>query len=313
MTGAELMSIIGRLNDGIRKRVVGQAAVIDGLLIGLLGGGHILLEGLPGLGKTLLVTTVADLLALTAKRLQCTADLTPTDITGTPDAPGAVFTQMLLADEINRATPQAQSALLEAMQEGQVTVRGVTRRLPRPFMVLATQNPVEMEGTYPLPEAQLDRFLLKVYVDGPGVEDLRAILRLTAAPPAPLTPLVGEADVGRMQDLVRGVAMPESVEEYIVRRVVATNPDDASAPKKVRETVLFGVSPRGAQALLRAGQAHAAMRGRDAVTVEDIQSVAVMVLQHRLILTYGGLASGTRPSSVVEEVLAAVPSQGGLD
>ncbi len=316
----ELQRSFAALREEVGASFLGQDDCVELLLLCLFAGGHALLEGAPGLGKTTLVRSLATSLDLDFSRVQFTPDLMPPDILGTrilelDDAggrhftfePGPIFTQVLLADEINRATPRTQSALLEAMQEGQVTVFGETRQLQEPFVVIATQNPIEMEGTYPLPEAQLDRFLFKIELDLPGEEELGAVLAATTGAPgrqgkATLSP----ADVKRMRKLVREVPVSSDIIRSVARLVLATHPGTPGAPERVRGLVRYGASPRGGQAILLGAKARALVQGRLFVSAEDVAAVAAPALRHRLILGYEAEASGTPPDELVAEALAAV-------
>jgi MoxR-like ATPase len=314
-----LRSDLGALSAAIRERILGQDRVVEELLLALLAGGHVLLEGAPGLGKTLLVNVLAQSVDLTFRRIQFTPDLMPADIIGTrmiqegADGgrhfvfePGPVFSQVLLADEINRATPRTQSALLEAMQEHQVTVSGEVRHLEEPFFVVATQNPIEMEGTYPLPEAQLDRFLFKVLVKSPNLAGLVTILGATTGPERDRPGAVLDASqVLRMRALVRQVPASSEMIELAGRCVLATHPTEASAPDAVKRYVRYGASPRGGQALLLAGRARALTKGRLCVAVEDLEAVAAPALRHRLILGFEGEAAGAQPDDLVADALEA--------
>ncbi|HJO26380.1 MAG: AAA family ATPase [Planctomycetes bacterium] len=316
---ADLRTDLDTLSTTIRARVLGQDRVVEELLLVLLAGGHVLLEGAPGLGKTLLVNVLAKSLGATFRRIQFTPDLMPADIIGTriiqenPDGgrrfvfePGPVFTQVLLADEINRATPRTQSALLEAMQEHQVTVAGEARKLDEPFFVVATQNPIEMEGTYPLPEAQLDRFLFKVLVEPPHLAGLVAILDATTGAPAEHQREVIDAGrLLRLRALVRQVPASSQMVELASRCVLATHPTDTSAPDSIKRFVRYGASPRGGQALLLAGRARALTKGRLCVTADDLAAVAVPALRHRLILGFEGEAAGAQCDELVADALAA--------
>ncbi len=313
------------MRDELRRVIVGHAELIDLVVTALLADGHVLLEGVPGLGKTLLVRTLAQALDLRFSRIQFTPDLMPADILGTnlivqDDAgrrrfefqPGPVFAQIVLADEINRATPKTQSALLEAMQEHAVSIAGESRRLEEPFFVLATQNPIEMEGTYPLPEAQLDRFLFKLRVVFPGLDDLREIAERTTGPAEPAVRRVadGAALLG-MQALARQVPVAGYVQEYSARLVLATHPDRPEAIQAARRFVRYGASPRGLQALIRAGKVRALAQGRLNVSIEDVQALAFPALRHRIILNFEGEAEGTDPDDMlraaIEELGAALP------
>jgi MoxR-like ATPase len=299
--------------------IVGQRAPIRGVLITLVLGAHALLEGVPGLGKTSMVQAFARALGISHSRIQFTPDLMPADITGTvvlvdnPEhAPtlvfqrGPLFGGLILADEINRASPRTQSALLEAMQEGNVTIGNETHRLPRPFSVLATQNPVEMQGTYPLPEAQLDRFLLKLQFDYPSVDELATIIRQTSFEAPPAASASGADELVRMGDLARHLPASSAVLDYVARIVVALQPSEAS-PQMVRDYVRLGPSPRGAQALMLAGNVTALLAGRHHLAYEDVRAVALPALRHRLILTFDAERAGVTADDVVSAVLGDVP------
>jgi MoxR-like ATPase len=310
-----------RIAAQLARVIVGHEQVLHEVLACLLSGGHALLEGVPGIGKTLLVRTLGDVLDLQFSRIQFTPDLMPADITGTnlveADAagtkafrfqPGPIFANLVLADEINRATPKTQSAVLEAMQEQTVSVARTTHRLPQPFFVLATQNPLEMEGTYPLPEAQLDRFLLKIRLDMPGAEDLVTILDRTTGAASPQAETVASAErVEQMRRLVRQVPAASPVKQYIARLVRATHPSAPEAPEITRKYVRYGSSPRGGQALILAGKVLALREGRANVAFADVAQVAAPALRHRLILSFEGQADGVDPDEIVREAVAAVP------
>ena len=320
----DLQDALTRLRAGreaVANVVVGQAEVIDQVLTALLAGGHVLIESSPGLGKTLLVRTLGTVFGMKFHRIQFTPDLMPADITGTftlvpGDAgqgmttkfqPGPVFAQMVLADEINRATPKTQSSLLEAMQEGTVTVMGVEYDLPRPFFVLATQNPIEMEGTYLLPEAQIDRFFFKVTLPFPTEGVLESILDATTGATATevaatLTPV----DVLALQTWTRDVPISSELRTRVARFVRATQPDLPEAPDRIRRYVRYGVSPRGAQALVLAAKARALMEGRFNVAEADLRAVALPALRHRLQLNFEGEAAGISVDELILEVLGAV-------
>ncbi|MDP6601401.1 MAG: MoxR family ATPase [Phycisphaerales bacterium] len=302
----------------IGETIVGQQRVVDLVLVAMLAGGHVLLEGPPGLGKTLLVRTLAQVLHLTHARLQCTADLMPADIVGTTVVdedpatrqrrfrfrPGPVFHQLLLADEINRATPKCQSALLEAMQERSVTVDGTTTELPSPFFVLATQNPIEQEGTYPLPEAQLDRFLFKIDVGHASRSELAEILDRTTGPAESSAGVIldGSFLESARQLLQHAVIVPH-VQDFVVRLVLATHPGSQFAPRWLSDEVLVGASPRGAQAIVSAAKIAAVLDGRFAVSFRDIRAVAAEALQHRIIRTFEAETAGTLPADIITQLL----------
>ena len=306
----------------IGKVIVGQRRLVRDVIVCLLCEGHALLEGVPGLGKTMLLKTLSAAVDLEFNRVQFTPDLMPADIVGTqvleqrPDGtrdfrfrPGPVFASLVLADEVNRATPKTQSALLEAMQERMVTVAGATRPLPRPFLVMATQNPLEMEGTYPLPEAQLDRFLLKALVPFPSAEELVAVVgRTTGVGDPDVSAVADAAEIQAMIALTREVPVPAHLVEHAVDLVVATHPDHADAPEPVRRYVRFGASPRGAQALILAAKATALLDGRPSVGADDLRGVAPAALRHRLVLGYEATADGVTADQLVDAVLDAVPA-----
>ncbi len=318
----EFRRIFHDLTTEIGKVIVGHQEIVQGVLVCLFCGGHALLEGVPGLGKTLLVKTLAEGLDLRFSRIQFTPDLMPADIIGTNVVVetqgvrhfsfqrGPLFGQILLADEINRATPKTQSALLEAMQELSVTVGGVHHALERPFFVLATQNPIEMEGTYPLPEAQLDRFLFKLKVRYPSERDLVEIIERTTKPvSSPVEKAANGGEVETLKSLVREVPVPQPVKEYVSRIILSTRPDFEGAPEMVRRFVRYGSSPRGAQALVLGGKVLALMDGRFNVSFEDVRNVTLAALRHRLILSFEGEAEGVDPDQILEDVLAKVPTQ----
>ena len=299
--------------------IVGQRELVRQTVTGLLANSHVLLEGVPGLGKTMLVRTIADVIDCTFNRIQFTPDLMPADITGTnilvEEAgqrifrfqPGPIFANLVLADEINRATPKTQSSLLEAMQEHQVTVARQRFPLEPPFFVLATQNPLEMEGTYPLPEAQLDRFIFKVMVPFPSEEDLVRIMdRTTGVEAVSASKVCTAAEIVEMQRLARAVPIAPHVTAYAVSILAATHPDQPRAPQLVREYVRYGGSPRGAQALVTAGKIYALLDGRFNVSSDDIRAVALPALRHRIILNFEGEAEGITSEAVVRSILDAV-------
>jgi MoxR-like ATPase len=315
------MDQLGRLREAIGQAVVGQTEVVEQLLIGLLAGGHCLIEGVPGLGKTLLVRTLGQALALEFRRVQFTPDLMPSDILGTEVLeedhgtghrhfrfqPGPVFTNLLLADELNRTPPKTQAALLEAMQEHTVSYAGVTHDLPEPFFVLATQNPLEQAGTYPLPEAQLDRFLLNIRVDYPTLAEERAILAQTTGSTQATVPQVMQAaDILALQTWVRQVHLSEGLLGWITDLVRATRPTP-EAPGAIRDYVRWGAGPRAGQSLVLASKARALLHGRLAATREDVAALAAPVLRHRILLSFAAEAERKTPDEVVAALLAAVP------
>jgi MoxR-like ATPase len=317
---SELVADLGQLRGLIQQRIVGQSEVLDGVLTCLLCGGHALLEGVPGLGKTLLVRTLADATSLAFARIQFTPDLMPADIVGTTVLSetaagvrsfvfqrGPVFANVLLADEVNRATPKTQSALLEVMQEHSVTVGTNTYRLDEPYCVLATQNPLEMEGTYPLPEAQLDRFLLKLEVTFPSHEELHAILdRTTGQDEAPLNAVLSRERVLSMRRVVREVTVPRHVQEHVVDLLEATHPGRKPGLPRVQRFVRYGASPRGGQAMLLAAKARAVFDGRFSVSSQDVRAVARAALRHRIILSFEGEAEGIRTDHLLDDILNVI-------
>jgi MoxR-like ATPase len=307
------------IESEVAKVIVGQRAVVRTVLVGILAGGHVLLEGVPGLGKTMLIRTLAQALDLDFSRIQFTPDLMPADITGTDIMEeqatgqrgfrfqhGPVFANLILADEINRATPKTQSALLEAMQEKTVTVANTTYPLPSPFFVLATQNPIEQEGTYPLPEAQLDRFLFKINVGFPTTGELNEILARTTGQENPVAAQAADGPrLLAMQALARQVPVAQDVSQYISRLVVATHPAQSNAPL-VKQYVRYGASPRGGQALVLGAKITALLDGRYNVSFEDIAAIAPAALRHRLILNFEGQAEGIQPDAVIADLLESV-------
>lgn len=311
----KLIDKLGRVKEEIGLAMVGQREVVDLTLTALLAGGHVLLEGVPGLGKTLLARTLAQVLDISYNRIQFTPDLMPSDITGTnlilagrdefEFRRGPVFASLVLADEINRATPKTQSALLESMQEGRVTVFGETHDLPRPFFVIATQNPLEMEGTYPLPEAQLDRFLFKVLVPYPSLEELREIVTLTTGvSQAEIEPIMTGAEILAVNRLAREVPVAEKVLEFALKILVATHPGNALATPMVKQYVQVGASPRGIQSIILAARVKALLEGRYNVSFADIEKVSLPALRHRLFLNFEAQGSGISPDSIIAEILA---------
>jgi len=321
MTPEEYGARARAVEEQIGRVIVGQRELVRQVLVCLLCEGHALLEGVPGLGKTQLLKTLAQAVELHFGRIQFTPDLMPADIVGTQVLEeddtgrrrfhfraGPVFANLVLADEVNRATPKTQSALLEAMQERTVTVAGETRPLPRPFFVMATQNPIEMEGTYPLPEAQLDRFLLKALVPFPPADDLVAVVeRTTGEAPPTIAPQADGPALRAMIELTRQAPVASHVTQHAVDLVVATHPDKPEAPGTVRQYVRFGASPRGAQALILAAKATALLDGRPNVAVADVRAMAPAALRHRLVLGYEAVADGLSADDVVDAVLVGVP------
>ena len=308
-----------KIRAEIAKEMIGQADVVEHLLLAVIAGGNVLLEGLLGLGKTHLVRVLGKVLDLPFSRIQFTPDLMPADITGTNILvrteegnafrfqEGPLFSSIVLADEINRATPKTQAALLEAMQEHSVTVAGETRKLPEPYFVLATQNPVEQEGTYPLPEAQLDRFLFKVLVPFPTLEELGAIVDLTVKESgAQAEKVIGGEELLDMRATARSVPIASSVQDYALRLVLATHPENADAPEVTKKYLRFGASPRAAQALLSVSRVRALAAGRFNVAFEDIRFAAPACLRHRLAMNFEALSSGKDMESLLADIMAAV-------
>ncbi|RNB79626.1 MoxR family ATPase [Brevibacillus fluminis] len=318
-TVEQCLDRVERVRQEIGKVLVGQKDVIEQMLWAVFAGGHALLEGVPGLGKTLLVKTMAQAFELSFSRIQFTPDLMPADITGTnilrvdetgkqyfSFQPGPVFAQVVLADEVNRATPKTQSAMLEAMQERTVSAGGVTRELPQPFFVLATQNPLEQEGTYPLPEAQMDRFLIKIEVPFPTEEELREIvLRTTMAPNTLVEKVASGAEIIEIQKNARDILVADPVLRYAVRLLVATHPGEA-AITLVKQYVRAGAGPRGVQALVSLAKVRAFLAGRYNVAYEDIDAVALPALRHRIFLNFEGEAGGVRPDQIIRDILDAL-------
>jgi MoxR-like ATPase len=321
---ARLAEARQQIVEQLRRRIVGQDQVIDLLLIALFAKGHGLLVGVPGLAKTSLVTSLAQALSLKSNRIQFTPDLMPTDITGTDVleqdvqsgqrrfrfVPGPVFANVLLADEINRTPPKTQAALLQAMEEQRVTIGGVTHPIEAPYLVFATQNPIEQEGTYPLPEAQLDRFMLQIVVGYPSALDELEIVRRTTAPEqeAP-SPVLTRHEILWLQDLVRRVPVAPHVIEHAVKIVRASRPDDPSAPEIVRHYVAFGAGPRASQALILGAKARAVLNGRYAAEIEDVRALVGPIMRHRIVMNFRGEAEGV-PASRVLEVIVSELSEG---
>lgn len=309
-----------RIKSEVQRFIVGQESVIDAALTALFAGGHVMLEGVPGLAKTMLVRTIGEAVDIAFSRIQFTPDLMPADIQGTnvlieseggghelSFQQGPLVANLVLADEINRATPRTQSALLEAMQERQISVANRVIKLDEPYCVMATQNPVEQEGTYPLPEAQLDRFLMKILVGYPAIEDYDAIIdRTTGAEETQVRKVSSGEEVMRFRQVIRSVPVPERAKHHAVRLVVGTQPGSDFAPDLVNATVALGSSPRGVQSLMLAGKVRALLNGRFAVSVEDVREVAMDVLRHRVLVNFHGQADGISPDDVIAAVLAHV-------
>jgi MoxR-like ATPase len=316
-----LIRAVHALRAEVAKRIIGQADVVDEVLMALLAGGHALLIGVPGLAKTLLIKSVAEAMHLEFRRIQFTPDLVPSDITGTElleentttghrefrFVRGPIFSNIVLADEINRAPPRTQAALLEAMQEHRVTAAGDTMQLPEPFFVLATQNPIEQEGTYPLPEAQLDRFLFAIRIGYPSVEEEVAILRATTGRGSPnVHATVGARQALALQALVRDVLVADPVLRYVAELVRATRPGEAKLAVRIQKYVRWGAGPRAGQALVLGAKARALLAGRDAVSPADVQRVALPVLRHRILPNFAAEAEGVSSEDLVSDVLAHV-------
>ncbi len=306
----------------IHKVIVGHENVVEGVLTALLAGGHVLLEGVPGLGKTTLLRTLGEALHLDYSRIQFTPDLMPADILGSMVMdhdeigakalrfdPGPIFSNLVLADEINRATPRTQSALLEAMQEKTVTSGTTTHRLDQPFLVMATQNPLEMEGTYPLPEAQLDRFLLKILVTYPARDELAAIVDRTASPRKPVVEAaLTREEILDLRDACAEVLVAPHVRDYAISLVLATQPEHAEAHAVSKKYIRYGSSPRGAQALVQCGRVRAFIRGRLNVSIEDVRELALAALRHRIILNFDAHAEGRTEDDILRAIIDAVPA-----
>ncbi len=313
-------SDISRVRDEIGKVIVGQRDVIDGVLICLISGGHVLLEGVPGLGKTTLLRTLSRVLDLRYSRIQFTPDLMPGDIVGSlvmesddhghkslRFQPGPIFANLVLADEINRATPKTQSALLEAMQERTVTSGTVSYSLEAPFLVMATQNPIEMEGTYPLPEAQLDRFLMKILVSYPSREELNRIVDVTTKQDeVELSQVMDRDEIAELKAVCKQVIVAPHVQNYAIELVMATQPGTAHAAEITNRYIRYGSSPRGAQGLIECGRVLALMRGRLHMSIEDIVAMAPSVLRHRIILNFDAHADGETTETILQKILNGV-------
>ncbi|RBW67684.1 AAA family ATPase [Bacillus taeanensis] len=308
------------IKEELGKFIVGQKDVIDFILLSIFAGGHVLLEGLPGLGKTMLVRKISEVMALDFSRIQFTPDLMPTDITGTNIIQpgergeqtfvfhkGPLFANIVLADEINRATPKTQSSLLEAMQEQTVTTMGEVKQLPKPFFVLATQNPIELEGTYPLPEAQMDRFLLKINVSYPTREELKEIVqKTTSSSNEQLEKVCDGAFIRAVQSQARDILLADSVLDYAVKLIMASHPDDENAPERVKTYVRYGSGPRGLQSLILTAKVKALLDGRYNVSTADLNDMVKPVLRHRIFLNFEGEASGILTDSLIDNIIEAV-------
>ncbi len=319
-TAEKLFEGRARIEAELGKVIIGQRDVIEQIMIALIAGGHCLITGAPGLAKTLLVKSIAQIFHLKFQRIQFTPDLMPADITGTEIlqdlggtrkmvfVPGPVFANMILADEINRTPPKTQAALLEAMQEHQVTAAGVKHVLAEPFFVLATQNPIEMEGTYPLPEAQLDRFMFNVVMDYlPEADEVSVVTQTTSTRPAAITPLFTGEDVQSFHELVRKVPVAEEMVRYAVQLSAASRPNQAATPAFVNDWVSWGAGTRAGQFLILGAKARVLLQGRAHVTIEDIQALAAPALRHRVLLNYRAEADGIRVEEVIKRLLAATP------
>ncbi|MEG0270295.1 MAG: MoxR family ATPase [Clostridia bacterium] len=310
---------VEQIRNEIKKEIIGQQSVVEQLLTALIAGGNVLLEGVPGLGKTRLVHTLSRVFDLPFSRIQFTPDLMPADITGTNlivkteqgnafrFREGPLFASIVLADEINRATPKTQAALLEAMQEHSVTVAGETHRLNEPYFVLATQNPMEQEGTYPLPEAQLDRFMLKIQVDFPSLAELSDIVGLTTTPQLEHAQQVANAEtLLTLRSVAEEVPIAQAVRDFALQLVMQTHPELESSPDHVKRSVRFGASPRAAQALIAVSRARALIRGRYNVAFEDVEAVAPACLRHRIALSFEGMAQGDTVEGIIAELITTV-------
>ncbi len=316
----KVLETVGKIEQEVSRHMIGQKEVIRQVLLCILAGGNILLEGMPGLGKTRLVNTLGKVMGLEFSRIQFTPDLMPADVTGTNLVSrkegeegmfhfqaGPVFSNIVLADEINRATPKTQSAMLQAMQEGTVTVASTTHRLPQPFFVLATQNPIEMEGTYPLPEAQMDRFLFKLDVPFPSFEELKGIIQLTTTNQTETFDTVTDAEeILHIQGVAREIPIADPVLDYAIRLVMATHPEEATAPEVTKKYVRYGASPRAAQAIISTSRIRALLSGRYNVSFEDIQKVAYPALRHRIFLNFDAVSDDMTPDKVIDALVKDV-------
>ncbi len=322
MTEQDLKEIVAKVNAAkaeIAKGIIGQKKVVDQAVIAMLTNGNVLLEGVPGLGKTQLVKTIAKVFDIKFSRIQFTPDLMPADVTGTnliikengnnvfSFEPGPVFANLVLADEINRATPKTQAALLEAMQEKTVTVGKKTYELPSPYMVLATQNPIENEGTYPLPEAQLDRFMFKILVDFPTLDELKDIMDITVTnKKVEINPVMNGNDILVIRDIIKDIKLSEAVEEYALKLVVATHPEVPGASDYVKKYVSCGASPRAGQAVFNAARAKALLDGRANVSFDDVKEMAYPVLRHRIIPNFEAMADGLTTDDMITKLITDV-------
>lgn len=316
----KVLETVGKIEQEVSRHMIGQKEVIRQVLLCILAGGNILLEGMPGLGKTRLVNTLGKVMGLDFSRIQFTPDLMPADVTGTNLVsrkegeegmfhfqPGPVFSNIVLADEINRATPKTQSAMLQAMQEGTVTVASTTHRLPQPFFVLATQNPIEMEGTYPLPEAQMDRFLFKLDVPFPSFAELKGIIQLTTTNQEESYETVTDAnEILHIQKVAREIPIADPVLDYAIRLVMATHPEETTAPEVTKKYVRYGASPRAAQAIISTSRIRALLSGRYNVSFEDIQKVAYPALRHRIFLNFDAVSDDITPDKVIDALVKDV-------
>lgn len=316
----KVLETVAKIEHEVSHHMIGQKEVIRQVMMCMLAGGNILLEGMPGLGKTRLVNTLGTVMGLGFSRIQFTPDLMPADVTGTTLVsrkegeegmfhfqPGPVFSNIVLADEINRATPKTQSAMLQAMQEGIVTVANTTHRLPQPFFVLATQNPIEMEGTYPLPEAQMDRFLFKLDVPFPDFNELKGIIQLTTTNKAEeISAVTNAEEILDIQNISKEIPIAEPVLDYAIRLVMATHPEEASAPEVTKKYVRYGASPRGAQAIIGTARIRALLSGRYNVSFEDIQKVAYPALRHRIFLNFDAVSDDMTPDKIIDALMKDV-------
>jgi MoxR-like ATPase len=318
-TFEKVMETVSKIESEVSKHIIGQKEIIRQVLMCMLAGGNVLLEGMPGLGKTRLVNVLGKVMGLKFSRIQFTPDLMPADVTGTNIIdresveemfrfqPGPIFSNIVLADEINRATPKTQSAMLQAMQEKTVTVANTTYKLPEPFFVLATQNPIEMEGTYPLPEAQMDRFLFKLNVPSPDFGELKDIIKLTTTNREDKVETVTNAEeIILIQKAAREIPIAEPVLDYAIRLVIATRPDGEGSPEMVKKYVRYGSSPRGAQAIISTARIRALLCGRYNVSFEDIKNVAYPSLRHRIFVNFDAVSDGISPDMIIDGIIGDV-------